>query len=132
TRTFGIGRISNKMKSVYEIVRAAQENGIRRLSETDNFALVDAGCRDTIQKEGYGEYFIHSTGHGVGLEVHERPWIRPEDNSVLQNNMAITIEPGIYITSKFGVRIEDTIIVNNQAKLGNEILTKFTKDLIII
>jgi Xaa-Pro aminopeptidase len=66
TRTFGIGRISNKMKSVYDIVKVAQEKGIRRLTETDNFALVDAACRDTIQKQGFGEYFIHSTGHGIG------------------------------------------------------------------
>ena len=111
TRTFGIGRISNKMKSVYEIVKVAQENGIRRLSETDNFALVDAACRETIQKEGFGEYFIHSTGHGIGLEVHESPWIRPKITSHIQENMTITIEPGIYLENKFGVRIEDSLCI---------------------
>ena len=138
TRTFGIGRISNKMKSVYEIVKAAQENGIRRLSETDNFALVDAACRDTIQKEGYGEYFIHSTGHGIGLEVHESPWIRPKITSHIQENMTITIEPGIYLENKFGVRIEDSLCIvkrkNGKIGLGFDSLNfnSFDKELIIL
>ncbi len=114
TRTFGIGRISNKMKSVYDIVKVAQENGIRRLSETDNFALVDAACREIIQKEGFGEYFIHSTGHGIGLEVHESPWIRPKITSHIQENMTITIEPGIYLENKFGVRIEDSLCIGKR------------------
>ncbi|MDF0679436.1 MAG: aminopeptidase P family protein [Candidatus Nitrosocosmicus sp.] len=138
TRTIGIGKISNKMKNVYEIVKAAQENGIRRLSETDNFALVDAGCRDTIQKEGYGEYFIHSTGHGIGLEVHESPWIRPKITSQIQENMTITIEPGIYLENKFGVRIEDSlcIIKKEKGQIGQHFdslnLNSFDKELIIL
>jgi len=138
TRTFGIGRISNKMKSVYDIVKAAQENGIRRLSETDNFAVVDAACRDTIQKEGFGEYFIHSTGHGIGLEVHELPWIRPKITSRIQENMTITIEPGIYLENKFGVRIEDSlcIVKRKNAKIGQDFdalnFHSFDKELIIL
>ncbi|MBA2266876.1 MAG: M24 family metallopeptidase [Nitrosopumilus sp.] len=138
TRTFGIGRISNKMKSVYDIVKAAQENGIRRLSETDNFAVVDAACRDTIQKEGFGEYFIHSTGHGIGLEVHELPWIRPKIISRIQENMTITIEPGIYLENKFGVRIEDSlcIVKRKNAKIGQYFdalnFHSFDKELIIL
>ena len=132
TRTFALRNVTEEKKKICETVKEAQRRGIEKARSSTKCSDVDLECRRLIAKSGYGEYFIHSTGHGVGLEVHERPWIRPEDNSVLQNNMAITIEPGIYITSKFGVRIEDTIIVNNQAKLGNEILTKFTKDLIII
>ncbi|MFI5405606.1 MAG: M24 family metallopeptidase [Nitrososphaerales archaeon] len=138
TRTFGIGRISNKMKSVYEIVKAAQENGIKRLLETDNFALVDAACRDTIQKEGYGEYFIHSTGHGIGLEVHESPWIRPKITSHIQENMTITVEPGIYLENKFGVRIEDSlwIVKRKNGKIGQGFdslnFNSFDKELIIL
>ncbi len=138
TRTFGIGRISNKMKSVYEIVKAAQENGIRRLSETDNFAMVDAACRDTIQKEGYGEYFIHSTGHGIGLEVHESPWIRPKITNHIQENMTITVEPGIYLENKFGVRIEDSlwIVKRKNGKIGQGFdslnFNSFDKELIIL
>jgi Xaa-Pro aminopeptidase/Xaa-Pro dipeptidase len=138
TRTFGIGKISNKMKSVYQIVKAAQENGIGRLSETDNFALIDAACRDTIQKEGYGEYFIHSTGHGIGLEVHESPWLRPKVTNQIQENMTITIEPGIYLKSKFGVRIEDSLctVKKKKGKIGNHFdyinFNSFDKELIIL
>ena len=138
TRTIGIGKISNKMKSVYQIVKAAQENGVRQLSETDNFAMIDAGCRDTIQKEGYGEYFIHSTGHGIGLEVHESPWIRSKVTSQIQENMTITIEPGIYLENKFGVRIEDSLCVvkrkngKNGKYFDSHNFNSFDKDLIIL
>lgn len=138
TRTIGIGKISNKMKSVYQVVKAAQENGVRQLSETDNFALIDAGCRDTIQKEGYGEYFIHSTGHGIGLEVHESPWIRSKVNSQIQENMTITIEPGIYLENKFGVRIEDSLCIvkgkngKNGKYFDSYIFNSFDKELIIL
>ncbi len=138
TRTFGIGRISNKMKSVYDIVKVAQENGIKRLSETDNFALVDAACREIIQKEGFGEYFIHSTGHGIGLEVHESPWIRPKITSHIQENMTITIEPGIYLDNKFGVRIEDSLCIgkrmNGKTGFGFNSLNfnSFNKELTIL
>jgi Xaa-Pro aminopeptidase len=138
TRTFGIGRVSKKMKSTYDIVKAAQENGIRRISETDNFALVDAACRDTIQKEGMGEYFIHSTGHGIGLEVHESPWIRPKITSHIQENMTITIEPGIYLENNFGVRIEDSlcIVKRKNGKIGQNFdslnFHSFDKELIIL
>ncbi len=138
TRTFGIGRISNTMKSVYDIVKVAQEKGIRRLSETDDFALVDAACRDTIQKQGFGEYFIHSTGHGIGLEVHELPWIRSKITSRIQENMTITIEPGIYLENKFGVRIEDSlcIVKRKNGKIGQDFdainFHSFNKELIIL
>ena len=136
TRTFGIGRISNKMKSVYDIVKVAQEKGIRRLTETDDFALIDAACRDIIQKQGFGEYFIHSTGHGIGLEVHELPWIRPKITSRIQENMTITIEPGIYFENKFGVRIEDSLCIvrRKNGKIGQSFdainFHSFNKDLI--
>jgi Xaa-Pro aminopeptidase len=138
TRTFGIGRISNEMKSVYDIVKVAQEKGIRRLTETDNFALVDAACRDTIQKQGLGEYFIHSTGHGIGLEVHELPWIRSKITSPIQENMTITIEPGVYIENKFGVRIEDSLCIvrRKNGNIGHNFdatnFHSFNKDLIIL
>jgi Xaa-Pro aminopeptidase/Xaa-Pro dipeptidase len=138
TRTFGIGKISNKMKSVYRIVKAAQENGLRQLSETDNFASIDAACRDTIQREGYGEYFIHSTGHGIGLEVHESPWIRPNVINQIQENMTITIEPGIYLENKFGVRIEDSICIvkKKKRKIGKYFdslnFNSFDKELIVL
>ncbi len=132
TRTFALRNQTEEKKKIYETVKNAQKRGIDKARSSVKCSDVDLECRTFISGSGYAEYFIHSTGHGVGLEVHERPWIRPEENSVLLDNMAITIEPGIYITTKFGVRIEDTIMINNHARLGNEILTKFTKDLITI
>jgi Xaa-Pro aminopeptidase len=93
---------------------------------------VDSICRGYISEQGYGKNFIHSTGHGVGLDVHERPWIRPEDDEVLQENMVVTVEPGIYVKAKFGIRIEDTIVVKGKKSGSNNPLTTFSKDLIII
>jgi Xaa-Pro aminopeptidase len=85
-----------------------------------------------ISNKGYGENFIHSTGHGVGLEVHEQPSIRQNESKKLSKDMVVTIEPGIYINSKFGVRIEDTILVNDRTNINDLTLTKFTKDLLIL
>ena len=90
--------------------------------------LVDEACRKYIKSKKYGKYFIHSTGHGIGLEVHELPNISVKSNTKLKKNMAITIEPGIYIPKKFGVRIEDSLIVQEKPMM----LHKFSKDLIII
>ena len=89
---------------------------------------VDDSCRKVIQKKGYGKYFIHSTGHGIGLEVHELPSLSPLSKTKLEKKMAVTVEPGIYLPRKFGVRIEDSVIVNDKA----DVMNKFTKDLIII
>ena len=92
---------------------------------------VDAACRDLIEKYGYAKYFVHSTGHGIGLDVHEPPWLRMKNQELLEKNMAVTIEPGIYLKDKFGVRIEDSVIVNsNNGRVMN--LNAFTKDLIVL
>ena len=93
---------------------------------------IDLVCRSLIQECGYGNNFIHSTGHGVGLQVHEKPWIRPNDIEPLREKMVITIEPGIYIKSKFGVRIEDTVVIKGNNCHNNDVLTKFTKELIVV
>ncbi|MCX8192162.1 MAG: M24 family metallopeptidase, partial [Nitrososphaerales archaeon] len=83
---------------------------------------------DRLIERGLGEYFIHSTGHGVGLEVHEPPWLGPGSNDKLMKDDVVTIEPGVYIPNRYGVRIEDTIHISH----GVEILTKFPKELIIL
>jgi Xaa-Pro aminopeptidase len=74
---------------------------------------VDQFTRDTIIKAGYGDYFIHSTGHGVGLDIHEFPNINSKSDIIIEDNMVFTIEPGIYLPDEFGVRIEDTIVMEN-------------------
>ena len=128
TRTFGLGSISTEAKQVYEIVRQSQEAGLKAVKPNISCKSVDDACRRVIERKKYGKFFIHSTGHGIGLEVHELPNLGPSSKTSLSKNMAITVEPGIYIPRKFGVRIEDSVIVENKA----EVMHKFTKDLIII
>jgi Xaa-Pro aminopeptidase len=132
TRTFGLGKVSGEEKKLYNIVKMSQSQGLDAIKPSIKCKDVDLACRGYISKHGYEKKFIHSTGHGVGLEVHELPWIRPEEDDVLEENMVITVEPGIYIKSKFGIRIEDTIVVKSQKSQTTNALTTFTKDLIII
>jgi Xaa-Pro aminopeptidase len=128
TRTFGLGSISAEAKKVYEIVRQSQEAGLKDVKPNASCKSVDDACRKLIEKKQYGKYFIHSTGHGIGLEVHELPNLGPSSTAILSKNMAVTVEPGIYIPRKFGVRIEDSVIVGNKV----EVMHKFTKELVII
>jgi Xaa-Pro aminopeptidase len=132
TRTFALNKVSPEMSEVYEIVRRSQHEGLEHAKEGTECGKVDEVCRNVISNKGYGENFIHSTGHGVGLEVHEQPSIRQNESKKLSKNMVVTIEPGIYINSKFGVRIEDTILVNDRTNINDLTLTKFTKDLLIL
>jgi Xaa-Pro aminopeptidase/Xaa-Pro dipeptidase len=132
TRTFALNKVSPEMSKVYEIVRRSQHEGLEHAKEGTECGKVDEVCRNVISNKGYGENFIHSTGHGVGLEVHEQPSIRQNESKKLSKDMVVTIEPGIYINSKFGVRIEDTILVNDRNNINDLTLTKFTKDLLIL
>lgn len=132
TRTFGLGKVSDEEKKAYDIVKMSQSRGLNAVKPAIKCKDVDSVCRSYISKRGYGKNFIHSTGHGVGLDVHERPWIRPEENEVLQENMVITVEPGIYVKAKYGIRIEDTIVVKGKKSGSNNPLITFSKDLIII
>jgi Xaa-Pro aminopeptidase/Xaa-Pro dipeptidase len=127
TRTFGLGTISTDMKKVYEVVRESQESGVKAVSEGVTCGDIDHTCRQVIQQSGFSESFVHSTGHGIGLDVHEPPWIRVKNRQKMRNNMSITIEPGIYLQDKFGVRIEDSVVVRGNEKN----LCRFTKELIV-
>jgi Xaa-Pro aminopeptidase len=136
TRTFGIGKITDEMKEIYETVKTSQENGIVCINNTQDFTDVDACCRNIIINKKFGDQFIHSTGHGIGLEVHEPPWIRPNFKSKIRENMTITIEPGIYIENKFGVRIEDSVLITKKRNRDNGFdyinLHSFEKELLIL
>lgn len=136
TRTIGIGSVSKEKREVYDIVHDSQLQGIEKLRSCNDFSQIDAACRNLIAEAGYGEKFIHSTGHGIGLEVHEQPWIRANFKANILENMTITIEPGIYITNKFGVRIEDSLQIKNHLDSGTgfEFLNfhTFEKNLIIL
>ena len=132
TRTFALNKVSPEMCEVYELVKRSQQHGLEHVKERIECGEVDKACRNLISSGGYGNKFIHSTGHGVGLEVHEQPWIRQNDSNKLLKGMVVTIEPGIYVNSKFGVRIEDTIVVNDSINNNEIALTKFTKELLIL
>lgn len=129
TRTFAIGEPNPKLVEIYEIVLEAQKRGVACLKPGMKAKDVDAVTRSYITEQGYGEYFGHSTGHGVGLEIHERPTVSYTSEQVLEPGMMITIEPGIYIAGLGGVRIEDDVLITEN---GYEVLTKSKKDLIIL
>jgi len=109
TRTFVFK--NSEAKKVYEIVLEAQMEAIDIVRDGIVASEVDVIARRVIEKAGYGKYFIHSTGHGVGIEIHESPAISMNSKQILKENMIITVEPGIYLKGRFGIRIEDTLIV---------------------
>jgi Xaa-Pro aminopeptidase len=117
------------MKNVYDTVLKAQENCLNNLKAGISCKDGDEFARSVIRDAGYGQYFTHSTGHGVGVEIHEYPNLSPASDSILQKGNIVTVEPGIYIPEKFGVRIEDMALI---AERGCRILTSAPKDLIIL
>ena len=126
TRTFVMGKPNKKMLEIYEVVREAQQKGLDIIKPGIKASVVDKACRDYIEKMGYGEYFTHSTGHGLGILVHDNLAISPKSDIVLKEGMVFTVEPGIYIEGLGGVRIEDDIVVTSD---GCEVLTKASKKL---
>ncbi|MBY0096414.1 M24 family metallopeptidase [Mesobacillus maritimus] len=129
TRTVAVGKPTDKLKEIYEIVLEAQLRGVNGIKPGLTGKEADALTRDYITEKGYGEYFGHSTGHGIGLEVHEGPGLSVKSDIVLEKGMAVTVEPGIYIPGLGGVRIEDDIIITEN---HNERLTHSPKELIIL
>ena len=100
-------------QKVYDIVLKAQETAISKARVGDKASQIDKLARDIIEKAGYGKQFVHSTGHGVGLDIHEYPNINSRSDVIIEDNMVFTVEPGIYLNDKFGVRIEDTVVMKN-------------------
>lgn len=129
TRTVAFGKVSDYEKEVYEVVKKAQEAALNAVKEGVTGAFVDSAARSVIENAGFGECFIHSTGHGVGLQIHEWPSASKSSDTLLKEGMTLTAEPGIYIPGRFGVRIEDLTVVKKE---GCEVLNKVTKELITI
>ncbi len=127
TRTIHIGNASEEFKKVYNIVLNAQKEAENAVKKGKKANEIDQIARKIIEDAGYGEQFTHGLGHGVGIEVHELPRVNRRSEEILEENMVITIEPGIYFKNKFGVRIEDMVIVK---KDGFEIITQSPKELI--
>ena len=120
TRVLFLGKISILERKVYDIVLKAQENAIKRIAPGAEMAEIDRVARGYIAKKGYAKYFTHNLGHGFGLEVHEEPHISGNEASAVKPGMTFTIEPGIYLPGKFGIRIEDMILVTRK---GCEVLS---------
>lgn len=129
TRTIAVGSISDQMREIYEIVLEAHNRVIAGTKAGMTGKEIDAIARDYITEKGYGQYFGHSTGHGVGLNVHEGPAISSRSENVMRENMVITDEPGIYLPGVGGVRIEDDLIVKADGVISTN---ESPKELIII
>ncbi|MBY7143395.1 aminopeptidase P family protein [Virgibacillus sp. NKC19-3] len=127
TRTFAVGEISNDLKTIYDTVLKANLQGIEGIKPGITGKEADALTRDYIEEKGYGDYFGHSTGHGLGLEVHEGPSLSYRTDKKLETGMVVTVEPGIYVPGVGGCRIEDDIVIT---ETGNERLTFAKKELI--
>ena len=129
TRTIAIHHVSDKQTLIYEIVKTAQEKALSYIKAGVTGVDVDGIARDYIKSQGYGEFFGHSLGHGVGLNIHEMPSFSMSYSGIIPENSVMSVEPGIYIENEFGVRIEDLIAVK---KDGLENFTKSEKNLIIL
>jgi Xaa-Pro aminopeptidase len=129
TRTVYVGRPSAEARGVYQAVKQAQQAAVDAVRSGISVGEVDRAARKSLQKSGLAKYFTHSTGHGVGLEIHEAPRVAAGQTDILQPGMVITIEPGVYIPGKWGVRIEDMVVVTER---GCEVLTPTSKELVAI
>ena len=124
TRTYAFGEVSEKQKRIYETVRQAQQLGLEAVRAGVRCCDVDSAARTYITHAGFGEYFGHSTGHGVGLDIHEAPAVSSRNEAELQSGMVITVEPGIYLPCEFGVRIEDMVVVTTDGCINLAALPK--------
>lgn len=124
TRTLFVGKPSDKMREIYNTVFEAQRKALDVIGPGMSSGEVDAVAREYISSAGYGDYFVHGLGHGVGLAIHERPTVKKDDKTILKPGMVATVEPGIYVPDVGGVRIEDMILITTD---GKEILTSLPK-----
>ena len=129
TRTVFLGNCSKEQEKVYNIVLKANKEAISRIKPGVKFKDIDRAARDVIEKEGYGKYFTHRTGHSIGIEDHENPSVSIDNPMEVKEGMTFSIEPGIYLEGNFGVRIEDIVLVT---KDGCEVLNKASKKLTIV
>lgn len=126
TRSFVVGgEPTGELATIFDTVLRSQAAGVASVAPGVGAAAVDATCRELIADAGYAEQFEHSTGHGVGLDIHEAPWVAARGEAILEPGVVVTVEPGVYVAGVGGVRIEDTLVVTAD---GAEPLTRFPKD----
>ena len=129
TRTFAVGELDAELKRIYEIVKLANQAGRQAAKPGAACAAVDEAAREVIEDSGYGAYFTHRTGHGLGLEAHEEPYMRAGNAMKLEPGMTFTVEPGIYLDGRGGVRIEDNVVITSD---GARSLSSFSRELRVI
>lgn len=119
TRVFFWGKMPSLFGKIYKTVKKAQIVAINKIKEGKKASEIDRAGRDVIEKQGFGKYFCHGLGHGVGLEVHELPYLNPNSDETLKEGMVLTIEPGVYYKNLFGIRLESMVIVKSN---GGEVI----------
>ena len=124
TRTVHLGKALPDEREVYDSVLEAQETAVAKVAPGVTAGEIDEAARSVLRRAGLDKYFSHSTGHGVGLEIHEGPRLAAKQTQVLEQGMVVTIEPGVYMPGSFGVRIEDMVLVT---ATGGEVLTPSVK-----
>jgi len=129
TRTVFFGKPDSSFQNIYTSLLNCQKNVIKSAKAGMKAFQIDAIARECLDKESLGDFFKHSLGHGVGLDIHESPMISPFNDFVIQNGMVFTVEPGVYFENRFGIRIEDMVVVKNDAL---HVLTDYPKELILI
>ncbi len=129
TRTVAVGEPDEAARRAYAVVLDAQQQAISAVRAGASGKAVDAVARDVISEAGLGDYFSHGLGHGVGLQVHEWPRLSHHTDDVLPENAVVTVEPGVYLPERFGIRIEDMVVARAD---GPEVLTRTPKDLLIL
>ena len=133
TRTVAVGEPAAWQREIYDLVAAAQQAGLAAVAVGADVMAVDAASRDVISAAGYGEHFGHGVGHGVGLEIHEAPMIGYGRTGRLTAGVPVTVEPGIYLPGRGGVRIEDTLVVRaGDGVIPGELLTTATRELLVL
>ena len=129
TRTFAVGEVEDEYKKIHQIVQDANAAGRAAGKPGVPCAAVDKAARDVIEKAGYGVYFTHRTGHGIGMEGHEDPYMRGDNMQLLEPGMAFTVEPGIYLPNRNGVRIEDNVVIT---ETGADVLSDMPREIRVI
>ena len=129
TRTFAVGQVEDEYKKIHKIVQDANAAGRAAGKPGVPCAAVDKAARDVIEQAGYGVYFTHRTGHGIGMEGHEEPYMRGDNMQLLEPGMAYTVEPGIYLPGRNGVRIEDNVVVTES---GADILSDMPREIRVV
>lgn len=129
TRTFAVGQVDAEYARIHKIVQAANAAGRAAGKPGAPCANVDIAAREVIDKSGYGEYFTHRTGHGIGMEGHEHPYMRGDNMQLLEPGMAYTVEPGIYLPGRNGVRVEDNMVVT---ETGSESLSDLPREMRVV